>query len=254
MITTKKEKYLTDDISVILTKIVDLSEENQKPLIEEMIQENYDHATVKNRVKPAIFSKIFLERIMTELMIGNKEIVKITKKFDVQLMFRLSPAGGKEFPHLGIDDKITGLLEEFVMDILQKQNELKMISTEETMREKAEQSIEESEKHSEEVDSTKKSQVVGKIKESSEKELWLFVRDEYLKELFDSEKELVAGARILKKYSLELGLLMTEGEATSYLTSELDKKGFSIESSSREDIDSNVCKIVFKQLKELRKY
>ncbi|MHA1558085.1 MAG: hypothetical protein ACTSPM_14295, partial [Candidatus Heimdallarchaeota archaeon] len=77
---------------------------------------------------------------------------------------------------------------------------------------------------------------------------------EYLKELFDSEKELIAGAKILKKYSLELGLLMTEGEAISYLTSELEKKGFSIDNSSTEDIDSNVCKIIFKQLKELRKY
>lgn len=254
MMTAKKEKYITDDISVILTKIIELSEKNQKQLIVEMIQENYDYATIKNREKPAIFSKIFLERIMTELAIRTKEITKITKKFDVQLMFRLSPAGGKEFPNLGIDEKITGLLEEFVMDILKRQNELKVISIEETMKMEVEQSLEESEKLSDETLSKMKNQVGGKIKESSEKELWLFVRDEYLKELFDSEKELVAGARILKKYSLELGLLMTEGEATSYLTSELEKKGFSIESSSREDIDSNVCKIIFKQLKELRKY
>ncbi len=254
MITTKKEKYITDDISAILTKLVELPDKDQKPLIKEMIQENYDHATVKNREKPAIFSKIFLERIMTDLSIRPNEITKITKKFDVQLMFRLSPAGGKEFPHLGIDDKITGLLEEFVVDILKRQNELKIISTDATSKENAELSLGKSEKRSEEIHPIKKKTMISKIKESSEKELWLFIRDEYLKELFDSEKELVAGARILKKYSLELGLLMTEGEATSYLTSELEKKGFSIDNSSTEDIDSNVCKIIFKQLKELRKY
>ncbi|MHA1155315.1 MAG: hypothetical protein ACTSQK_04330 [Candidatus Heimdallarchaeota archaeon] len=254
MITTKKEKYITDDISAILTKLIELPDKDQKPLINEMIQENYDYATVKNREKPAIFSKIFLERIMTELSIRPNEITKITKKFDVQLMFRLSPTGGKEFPNLGIDDKITGLLEEFVVDILKRQNELKIISSDATSKENVELSLEESEKLSEEIRPIKKKIMVSKIKESSEKELWLFIRDEYLKELFDSEKELIAGAKILKKYSLELGLLMTEGEAISYLTSELEKKGFSIDNSSTEDIDSNVCKIIFKQLKELRKY
>ncbi len=253
MMVTKKEKFITDDISVILTKIIELPENDQKQLIVEMVQESYDFAIIKNRTKPAIFSKVFLERIMAELMVRSNEITKITKKFDIQLMFRLSPAGGKDRRNLDLDEKITELLEEFVVDILKRRDELKIVSTEKTMKTAVEPSHEEIEKNSE-VHSAIKNQRAGKIKDSTEKELWLFVRDEYLKELFDSEKELVAGAKILKKYSLDLGLLMTEGEAISYLTSELEKRGFSFENSSKEDIDSNLCKSIFRQLKELRKY
>ena len=104
----------------------------------------------------------------------------------------------------------------------------------------------------EEKTESKKINLSGKLKESTDKELWFFVRDTYLKELFDSDKEIIAGAMVLKKFSLELGLLMTEGEATTYLTSELAKKNLTIEDSTSEELDTNVCKIIFKQLKELR--
>ena len=93
-----------------------------------------------------------------------------------------------------------------------------------------------------------------KLKEASEKDLWIIVRDEYLKELFDNPEELVAGAKLLKKLSLELGLLLTESESTTLLVAELGKLGLKASDNNKEDIDKNICKIIFTRLKDQREF
>lgn len=80
------------------------------------------------------------------------------------------------------------------------------------------------------------------------------IRDSYLKELFDNPEELVAGANVLKKLSLLLGLLLTESEAKTILIKELEKKGIEIGYGNKEEIDQSICKIIFAQIKEQRKY
>ena len=89
---------------------------------------------------------------------------------------------------------------------------------------------------------------------ATEKELWLLVRDEYLKELFTNTEEISSAANVLKRFSLELGLLLTQGEALSIINNEMAKTNFTIDTSNKEELDSKVCKIVYSQIKEQRNY
>ncbi len=91
----------------------------------------------------------------------------------------------------------------------------------------------------------------AKMKKLPEKELWFLIRDSYLKELFDESDELLASARVLKKLSLELGLLLTENEAQMILAKALKAKDIAIDGSDKETLDKELCKSILKELKQL---
>ena len=251
-ISSQKSNFMIDKISKVLVQIENQSKERKTKIIRELVEEEYNTATIKNREKPAIFSRKFLENLMSELGLPENKTKKIIKKFDVKLMYRLSPTGGKEFPNLSMDEKITNLIEEFFLDILVQSEEVR---SNEKIKPTAPEEKDTTQKKEEIIEKRNEIEMsnISKLKDSTEKELWLYIRDEYLKELFDSDKETIAGARVLKKHALELGLLMTEGEANSYLITELEKKGLLLDEMSSEELDTNICKIIYSQLKDLRR-
>ncbi|MGC9781472.1 MAG: hypothetical protein HZR80_19690 [Candidatus Heimdallarchaeota archaeon] len=251
----KKDEIITDKFTLIITNIEELSDEQAKPIIKELIDENFEVATKVNHQKPSIFAKEFFERMMIELGISSDKVSKFLKQFDVQLMNRLSPVGSKEFPNLSVDEKVLLLLEEKIMEIIQQKAELRK----ETDLKKAESlpshpGIRNKVRAQEATEETVKPSLRSKIMDSSEKDLWIMVRDEYLKELFDNPEELIAGAKVLKKYSLELGLLLTESEAKTTITQELKKNGLTPTDANKEELDLTICKIIFTQIKERKEF
>lgn len=255
-VATNKEGIIDDKVALTITNIEGLSVDKVQTVIRELVRENFDIATKTHKQKPSYFAKEFLERILNEFGITQMNVAKLMKKFDVQLMYRLSPAGAEEYPGLSVDEKVLRLLEETIMDIYSTREDLrveigKIIEKDPALAIKIENAL------AKENDSQKLSDKVTirqKLKEASEKDLWIIVRDEYLKELFDNPEELVAGAKLLKKLSLELGLLLTESESTTLLVAELGKLGLKASDDNKEDIDKNICKIIFARLKDQREF
>lgn len=250
-ISAKKEQFITDEISSFLTNYETLTEEQLQDQLHNLVEKLFNEATVIYREKPANFAKNFIERIAQDLYIAPKVIKKYIKDFENQLMHRLSPTGKKEFSYLGVDELVTDLIERIALEILQKKESLEKIERYSKEKQKTKDSIEEEQSELEEKKSKEKN-LRERLLEATEKDLWLMIRDEYLKMLFDNPEELVAGAKILKKFSLEFGLLLTEGEASTILTQELEKKGIMIADSNKEEVDANICKIIFKEIKDQR--
>ncbi|MCK5299467.1 MAG: hypothetical protein KAJ76_11200, partial [Candidatus Heimdallarchaeota archaeon] len=255
-IATKKDAITDDKVALTITNVEGLSVDKVQTTIRELVRENFDIATKTHKQKPSYFAKEFYERILNEFGITQMNVAKLMKKFDVQMMYRLSPAGTEEYPGLSVDEKVLRLLEETIMDIYSTREDLrveigKIIEKDPALAVKVENAL------AKEKDSQKLTAEVTmrqKLKEASEKDLWIIVRDEYLKELFDNPEELVAGAKLLKKLSLELGLLLTESESTTLLVAELGKLGLKASDNNKEDIDKNICKIIFTRLKDQREF
>jgi hypothetical protein len=252
----KKESILDDKIALTITKVEGLAADKVQTTIKELVRENFDIATKTHKQKPSYFAKDFLERILNEFGITQMNVAKLMKKFDVQLMYRLSPMGAKEYPGLSVDEKVIRLLEETIMDIYTTQEDLrkeigKIIEKDASIVALVEKTL------ANENDSQKLTTELTlrqKLKESTEKDLWILIRDEYLKELFNNPEELVAGAILLKKLSLELGLLLTESESTTLIIAELEKIGLRVTDDNKEDLDKNICKIIFARLKDQREF
>ncbi len=251
-----KEGIIEDNITRTIVNVEGLTLDKVEPLIKDLVRENFEAATKTNRQKPSHFAKDFLERILNEFGISQMNVAKLMKKFDVQLMYRLSPVGAKEHPGLSVDEKVQRLLEETIIEIY---------STREDLREGINQIVEKDQvslgraetSASKTADAQKNASDLSlreKLKNSSEKDLWILVRDEYLKELFNEPEELVAGAKLLKKLSLELGLLLTESESTSLIITELEKMGLVLVNENKEDLDKNICKIIYTRLKDQREF
>ncbi|MFW9922919.1 MAG: hypothetical protein ACFFDW_06470 [Candidatus Thorarchaeota archaeon] len=251
-IDSNKENFVTDKISNVLTMIEDQSKENVKTHISQLIKELYDIATITNREKPAFFAKAFLERINDEYNIEENSARKFIKKFDSQLMFRLSPAGSKEYPGMGLDEKVINLTEEITLEIMQNKEKLRSNKIAEKSSKEKTAATSNTKDENELKIQVATPTLREKLVQSSDKELWLFIRDEYLKTLFNSASELDAGSKLLKKLSIELGLMLTQGESTSILEQELTKKEITMGDSNKEEIDTNICKVIFKQIKDQR--
>jgi hypothetical protein len=248
----KKNDLIEDKITMTILKLDTLSQEKQQEVIHELVMEEFNEATKYKHQKPTIFAKEFLTRILDELALETKFSKKVMRKFDSTLMYRLSPMGVKEIPNLSVDEKVIQLLEETINENLSK----RMKHLEKTSQEDLQQKILENEqtktKLSEKV--SEKEDFANTIRDVSDKELWIIIRDAYLKELFDSNEEKLAGAKVLKKFSLELGLLLTESESVNIITQELMKKGLTDDGSNKEDLDKNICIIILNQIKEQRQY
>ena len=251
---SKSDQIVKDKISMTMPKLVGLTTSQIKPLIRDLIQESFNDAIVKRREKPVNFAKNFLERIMIEIDINPPRVVKLLKKFDQDLMFRMSAAGRKEFSYLTVDEKIARILEEYVLDVVLNREEYYEEVQKELLRQQLSKPkiLETPEKGDSEIQ--KPEDVAETIRTIDEKGLFYMIRDAYLKELFEQSDEVIAAGKVLKKMSIDLGLLMTDSEATSLITQELAAKNLSVEKSSKEEIDAGVCKIVFKQIKEQRNY
>ncbi|NHJ33524.1 MAG: hypothetical protein FK732_11755 [Asgard group archaeon] len=252
----KNDSIIEDKIALTVTNIEGLTAEKVRSIISGLVKENFEQATKIQHQKPSYFAKEFLERILHEFGISQMHVAKIMKKFDVQLMYRLSPMGAEEFPNLSVDEKVLVFLEETIMDIYATREDLKeeigkIITKDPALAIKLENSLVE-ENESQGVASEQS--LREKLKDSTEKDLWILIRDEYLKELFNNPEELVAGAKLLKKLSLELGLLLTESEATTLITTELEKIGLKATDDNKEDIDKNICKIIYARLKDQREF
>ena len=253
-IATKKKDFITDQISLFIANLNNLNQQQLEESVKSLVKELYNNAIVVKREKPAIFARNFIERIMMELSINQLQITKFIKKFDSQFMYRLSTAGAKDYPGLSVDEKVTGLVEDLILEIIVNRD--KFVDEEEVKR-KAEERIiatEAIEKEAEEEIKAKEKSLRDKILQSTEKELWMFIRDEYLKELFTNLDEKNSAAVVLKRFSLELGLLLTQGEALSIIVTELASKNIAISDSNKEELDTQVCKIIYKQIKEQRNY
>lgn len=251
---SKSDQIIKDKISMTMPKLVGLTTSQIKPLIRDLIQESFNDAIVKRREKPVNFAKNFLERIMIEIDINPPRVVKLLKKFDQDLMFRMSAAGKKEYSYLTVDEKIARILEEYVLEVVLNREEY----YEEVQKELLKQQLSKPKiletpnggaKLEQQTEDDSKT-----IRTIDEKGLFYLVRDAYLKELFEQSDEVVAAGKVLKKMSIDLGLLMTDREATALITQELVAMNLSTEKSSKEEIDAAVCKIVFKQIKEKRNY
>ncbi|NHJ49718.1 MAG: hypothetical protein FK733_18145 [Asgard group archaeon] len=249
----KKDDIVKDKITLAILSLDSLTQEKQEELIRELILENFDKAMKVKRQKPMHFAKEFLGRILEEFAVSSDVTQKIIKKFDNKLLYHLSPMGSKEMPDLSVDDKVVKLLEESVLENLAHKSKLQETSIKEESQKQTAQKKTEQDAKSKSVTITKTEDKTS-IRNISEKELWIIIRDSYLKELFDYSDEIVAGSKVLKKFSLELGLLLTENEATNLITQELEKKGITIEEGISEDLDKNICIIILNQLKEQKQY
>lgn len=252
----KREGIIEDKVALTVTNFEGLPIIKVHTTIKELVRENFDIATKTNKQKPSYFAKEFLERILNEFGITQMNVAKLMKKFDVQLMYRMSPMGAKDYPGLSVDEKVISLLEETIMDIYTTREDLrkelgKIIEKDPTIVARAENALA---KENDSQKLTTELTLRQKLKESSEKDMWILVRDEYLKELFNNPEELVAGAKLLKKLSLELGLLLTESESTTLIIAELEKIGLKVTDENKEDLDKNICKIIFTRLKDQREF
>ncbi|NHK31547.1 MAG: hypothetical protein FK730_09360 [Asgard group archaeon] len=248
----KKNELIEDKITMTILKLDTLSHESQQEVIHELVMEEFNEATKYKRQKPTIFAKEFLTRILDELAIETKTSKKVMKKFDSALMYRLSPMGVKENPNLSVDEKVIQLLEETINENLSKRMKLLEEISQEELPQKIFENEQTKAKLSEKV--SEKVDFANTLREVPDKELWIIIRDAYLKELFDSNEEKLAGAKVLKKFSLELGLLLTESESVNIITQELMKKGLTAVGSNKEELDKNICKIILNQIKEQRQY
>lgn len=251
---SKSDQIIKDKISMTMPKLVGLTTSQIKPLIRDLIQESFNDAIVKRREKPVNFAKNFLERIMIEIDINPPRVVKLMKKFDQDLMFRMSAAGKKEYSYLTVDEKIARILEEYVLEVVLNREEYYEEVQKELLKQQLSKPkiLETNEPGDSEVQ--KPEDAAETIRTIDEKGLFYMIRDAYLKELFEQSDEVIAAGKVLKKMSIDLGLLMTDSEATSLITQELAAKNLSAEKSSKEEIDAGVCKIIFKQIKEQRNY
>jgi len=255
-IAAKKDDIIDDKVALTITNVEGLSIDKVQTIISELVKENFEIATKTHKQKPSYFAKEFLERILNEFGITQMNVAKTMKKFDVQLMYRLSPKGAEEYPGLSVDEKVLRLLEETIMDIFTTREDLrkeigKIIEKDPALAVKVENALA---KENDSKKITAELDLRQKLKESSEKDLWILIRDEYLKELFNNPEELVAGAKLLKKLSLELGLLLTESESTTLIIAELEKIGLIASDNNKEDLDKNICKIIFARVKDQREF
>jgi len=251
---SKSDQIVKDKISMAMPTLVGLTTSQIKPLIRDLIQESFNDAIVKRREKPVNFAKNFLERIMIEIDINPPRVVKLLKKFDQDLMFRMSAAGKKEYSYLTVDEKIARILEEYVLEVVLNREEY----YEEVQKELLKQQLSKPKiletPQARKTDEQKTQDVGETIRIIDEKGLFYLIRDAYLKELFEQSDEVIAAGKVLKKMSINLGLLMTDSEATALITQALSAMDLSTEKSSKEEIDAGVCKIVFKHIKEQRNY
>jgi hypothetical protein len=230
-----------------------VSEEKQIELIHDLVIENFDIAMKVKRQKPMYFAKKFLRRILDEFSVSSDVSEKIIKKFDNNLLYYLSPMGSKKMPDLSVDEKVMKLLEDSIIENLAHKSKLVEASTSNSSQKQSAQKKVEVDTKSQHIIITKEEEKTN-IRDISDKDLWIIVRDTYLKELFDHSDELIAGTKVLKKFSLELGLLLTENEASNVITQDLEKKGIIIEDGISEDLDKNICLIILNQLKEQKQY
>ncbi|NHJ85352.1 MAG: hypothetical protein FK734_07805 [Asgard group archaeon] len=252
----KKERMITDKLSITIPKLANESEDFIRKNLRELIIEYAEEATLRKHQKPTIFAKEFLDRVLLELDIDPDKMDKLRKNFDHQMMYRLSASGGKEFQNIDLNERIFSLLEEILVDVVIRSKDIIKQLEEEELQASLEIPKKKVIEMDEEPSLIEKNEekVQDRIKGASEKDLWIIIRDMYLKELFDCEQEILAAAKVLKKLSLELGLLLTESEATNHINTELENKGIEVTESNREEIDANICKIVYARIKEERKY
>ncbi|HUT80983.1 MAG TPA: hypothetical protein VMZ29_07250 [Candidatus Bathyarchaeia archaeon] len=250
--TAKKDDLIKDKLDLIFIKLEEAPEEQIQPIIIDMVKESFEEGTKTIHHKPSIFAKEFLNIILEKLSVEPTIAEKRAKKFENQLMYRLSPVGSKEYPDLSVDDKVIAFLEETIFDIFK--NRFEMQTQEAKLAKQRAKQSEAKDESLGEITVKKKALLATQLRESSEKEIWLLIRDAYLKELFDNTDELIAGSKVLRKISLELGLLLTETEASSVITKELGKLGLIVDGGNKEEIDKNICKIIFTQIKEQRSY
>lgn len=125
-VATKKDAIIDDKIALTITNVEGLSVDKVQTTIRELVRENFDIATKTHKQKPSYFAKEFYERILNEFGITQMNVAKLLKKFDVQLMYRLSPVGAKEYPGLSVDEKVLRLLEETIMDMYSTGEDLRI--------------------------------------------------------------------------------------------------------------------------------
>jgi len=245
----KEKDLITDKLVRVLLAFDDLPKEKRPEVIADLINEDYRKAFLTNHQKPSLFGKSFLKRLTTLLQLDMREEQRIIKRFDSQLMYRLSPIGAKEFPRTSVDEKVLSLLNEIVLEVLEGSPSYQtIIATQLAKGHKQSSSLQ----GKSVLDFKPVEEPLGaKMKKLPEKKLWFLIRDFYLKELFDETDELLASARVLKKLSLELGLLLTENEAQMILAKALKAKDIAIDGSDKETLDKELCKSILKELKQL---
>jgi hypothetical protein len=252
IVSETKEDIVKDKATLVLLTIDNLEEEKQKEFIHDLVFEKYNEAMKSYHQKPMQFAKDFLNRLLLEEFSFSSSLVqKIIKKFDNQLIYRLSPVGSAKFPNLTIDEKVMQLLEDTIFDYLKQKNSLQDEAAEKELLETPTKKIEATNINATTISNETKQL---EIRELSDKDLGLLVRDEYLKELFNNNEEILAGAKVLKRYSLDLGLLLTENEAITLITEELEKRNIILKESNSEELDKTICIVIINQLKEQKQY
>jgi len=253
----KREDMVQDKLTQILLAFDNIPKEKRPEILAELIEEYYRKAFLIKHQKPSTFGKEFLKELVDLLEIDSLKAKKLLKTFDSQLMYRLSPQGAKEFPSKSVDEKVLSLLKEMVIQIIESSASYQEIlerkqSEKQFLNEKTAAS---SGRRTKVTQKPQEEETLGaKIKNASEKDLWYLIRDLYLNELFNEDDELLASARVLKKSSLELGLLLTESEAVMILSQGLEQKKIDSAIVDKETLDKALCKIIWEQLKEQLAY
>ncbi|MBN1329775.1 MAG: hypothetical protein JXA54_09905 [Candidatus Heimdallarchaeota archaeon] len=248
----KETDLIKDKLDLILLKLEEVSEEQILPIIVDMVKESFDEGIKAQHQKPSIFAKDFLNIILEKLSINPTIAEKQAKKFENQLMYRLSTVGSKDYPNMSVDDKVIAFLQETINTIFKNRSVMQTKEAKITKQRSKHSEIKED--LSKEITVTEKVLLANQLRENTDKEIWLLIRDAYLKDLFDNTDELKAGSKVLRKMSLELGLLLTETEATSLIIKELDKLGLTVDGSNKEELDKNICKIIFAEIKEQKSH
>jgi hypothetical protein len=110
-------------------------------------------------------------------------------------------------------------------------------------------------KHKETITERKETTIIPKEqreeipkKKLTKEELWDKIKDEYLQALFTYEDEINAGTTVLYRLLLEQGLLLPKKQAEVILQQEIKKKKIDLKEGNQEEIDKEICKIIFEQI------
>jgi hypothetical protein len=253
----KKEQLITDKITLILSQIDPTADEKEnKEIIKELVDELFTEGLKTLSEKPTVIALNVLTRFLKELAIERTHGLKLRKQFEQQVMYSLSAMGRKDFPTGTVEEKIEQQLQTMIVELIfeeeQPKKQLAIINrTKEQQQydmQEQEQATVTTETSAEEQYQTTSMNYTKSIDELSDKELWIVIRDEYLKSLYDHTEELLAGAKVLKKFSLAQGLLLTDGDATAYLSMELQKQQINMQDANQEQIDKTICKIILQKI------
>ncbi|MEA2071065.1 MAG: hypothetical protein U9O98_07220 [Asgard group archaeon] len=256
-----QDKIITDRLSLLLTKIGTISKEKFQEHFKEILTESYDESVIRHHNKPSQFAKNILKRILLELEITSATILQLLKKVEHKMMYVRSPLANKEYPHKSLKEKTFLVIQEIVEKVIDniedyKRNEdFSATRDSETviMNESAKTKIQQENQLTkmEEQKQEPELTIGEQLRKMSDQELWVSIRERYLRKLFELENPLDAAIQVLKYLSLELGMLITEVDVKGTLTEALKQNDIELSEANQEELDKTLCKKILDEVKEL---